>query len=239
MYPATYNFKDDAVGTTGTSIGFIDSLHGTTPTLSIEAEFNEHKKILKMENGRASNSFTTINSGTIEFWSKINDNSINVAVILLEDSDEILLLKMCNYDGKFEYKDDGGTYVEVDDVLADVWYHHKVIIYSDKTFDWYINGIKKVNGQNLTLDFTNGINKLQLYSSAAGHVLYIDAVGYSWDPDYFVGDNVYWRHYKDISSDFESEDVGTTDTDITFIDAVSISNIAEIAQESFENVGSK
>ena len=35
MYPATYTFKDEADGTSGTDIGFLDSVQAVTGTYTI------------------------------------------------------------------------------------------------------------------------------------------------------------------------------------------------------------
>jgi len=91
--------------------------------------------------------------------------------------------------GYYQYSDGIDTH-NLAPCLSNVWYHHKIIVsFTTSTFDWYINGI--LFGDDLEL-FTVDLSAFVFTSSdvGSGYTNYIDAIGYSWDPDYDVGDNV-------------------------------------------------
>ena len=206
-YNATYSFTEEADDTSGINIKFIDSLAGTTPTTKIVGILDGHKKILYHEDGRAENNFdANYDSFTVEVWSYITGATDNVGLIFKEGTTECLIIKFCQYDGKFEYHN-GTDYQEVKAVNSNSWYHHKFIIYSDNTFDWYINGNLEVEGGSTTKNMVNGCNKLQLYSETAGHEFYVDAVGYyPFDPDYNIGENLYPDNINMINGTYDYSD---------------------------------
>ncbi|KKM91317.1 hypothetical protein LCGC14_1229740, partial [marine sediment metagenome] len=186
-YPATHSFPFE---NSGTDIDFVDSLAGTTPTTEIIGAVGEHRKIIYHEDGKVDNYFDQKRStGTIEFWHYHPDDGKNIGFIFKEDSTEIGIFKFGNYDNKFEYND-GGGYQEVGTSLNRIWYHHRIIWYADDTFDWYIDGVLEVDGGLLTNSITVGINRFQIYSVGVGHIVYLDAIDYSWDPYYSTGRNL-------------------------------------------------
>ena len=62
MFPATYNFRDEANGTEGDDIGFIDSYDETgDPYIKIIASKDGHKKVLEFQKNRKNTSMKPLN----------------------------------------------------------------------------------------------------------------------------------------------------------------------------------
>ncbi|MFX1237585.1 MAG: LamG-like jellyroll fold domain-containing protein, partial [Promethearchaeota archaeon] len=165
---------------------------------SIVGEDTSHKKTLKISDYSSSNSINATNyfsnqtSGTIEFWIKISNNTKTFEITMLSSSGQKSIYIILNsttsqwawYDGAYH------------DVLAcenDVWYHFKINFdCSTDTYDWYINSILEVDDA----DFENSASsinclKITTWSSQTDYTIYLDALSYSWDSDYDVGDNLY------------------------------------------------
>ena len=77
------------------------------------------------------------------------------------------------------------------------------------------------------------VDNIMFFSTAgdANLYTYVDAVGYSWDTSYKIGDNCFWKHYAESTDSFEGDDVGTQGTSITWVDVVDTAASVEIVQE--------
>lgn len=135
-------------------------------------------------------------SGTVEFYIRISDLSDTNALYALVDQNGIVPAGLAF--------GDLGTGPGVYDVLStklsnidtNTWYHIKTVFDCDlQTYDIYLNGI--LIGDNLPFDDVGAItiNQIEFGSltrfGAVEHDLYLDAIGFSWDPNYNVGDNQY------------------------------------------------
>ncbi|GAG77035.1 unnamed protein product, partial [marine sediment metagenome] len=93
--------------------------------------------------------------------------------------------------GYFIFKND--TWNDITPCNNDQWYHIKVDFNTvTDLFNLTIDGIRELTNGAFINDVDN-INILQFYTRGWGtsnYRGYIDAVGYSWDPDYIIGDNL-------------------------------------------------
>jgi len=188
-YPGTYGFECDAVGTTGTDISFVD-VYGHT--VEVIEELEGHKHILKIQRlahwASASNNFINQTSGTIEFWAQADD-AYQKQVFVLND-DGIAVLQFNIDGGYFKWIDKDLVWHDIKPCSDNTWYHLKIVFRSDNTFDWYIDDVLEVDNQDTYKDMTNGIDQIH-FKEFDGHAGWlIDAVGYSWDPNYEIGDNM-------------------------------------------------
>ena len=252
MYPATYNFMDEADDTAGTSIDFVDAATtGANTTLKIIAVQNGHRKVIEMydNDGAArvdfSHEFTAQTYGTVEFWLSNSDVS-KVSQYRLMSGAATTVIYILRFSGSnLQYYAGGGAgWTTHAGATNDQWYHIKVDFEctaggyeSLAQFEYHIT----IDGTKYSdFDFFNdeaNIDEFFVYTDVAtsGYYNYIDACGESWDTDYKIGDNCFWRHYKDQDSDFETEDVGTTGTSIDFVDVITDGTEGTIISEFNEH----
>ena len=208
VYPATHNFRDDEDNTDPDGW---TTANGASCTSTIIALHNSHRKVLKCVDGSAATSydlnitFPSQTIGTIELWFETTDNSKINYIVLYDAVPTLAILVDLN---------------AIAGVGDNTMYHYRIKFDTGAdTYDHYLNG--SLIASSVAFDNNSaGIVKLRLTADNASLVTnYFDAIGFSWDTDYKTGDNGFWRHYKDQDSDFENEEIGTEDTDISFIDS--------------------
>jgi hypothetical protein len=208
-YPATYGFENDEsweIPQEWISVYPYDVLRYAV----VKDGFNGHNKVLDFWCNWFGNIasiyqvFTngTQEYGTIEFW-VIEEIHYNFFIELRSStsaSNEIIKISM-DRDGnnKFEYYN-STTYVEFasGQFKDDTWFHMRIDFECNTSgyqgldpdhFHLYLNGNKVLDNVPFwrTTDFIHNIKFTTGYNS--GFV--VDAVGYSWDPNYNIGDNLY------------------------------------------------
>ena len=192
-YPATYGFENEAVGTSGLDIAFVDMYDTSdiTEVLILE-ELDGHKNILKAKEATGwefvYNNVTDQMSGTVEFWAQVDDATQDQAFVLRDEGNPCIELWV-EFD-QFHWRDKNDIIYDVKSCLDDTWYHWRIDFRADNTFDWYIDGVKELDNQDMRRNLIDGIDQVffKEYDPDAGW--YLDAVGYSWDPGYTVGDNL-------------------------------------------------
>jgi hypothetical protein len=207
-YPATYGFENDESWEVPED--WI-SVYPYSPIryALVKDNFNGHNKVLDLwcnswgdhasiyqifENG-------TQEYGTIEFW-VIEDIHYNFYIDLRASqsaSSEIIRISI-DRDGnnKFEYYN-GTIYQEFGNgqFSDNTWFHMRIDFECDVNgyqgldpdhFNLYLNGIKVVNNALFwrTTDFIHNI----IFTTGYNSGFTVDAVGYSWDPDYNIGNNL-------------------------------------------------
>ncbi|MFX1428445.1 MAG: hypothetical protein ACFFBE_18475, partial [Promethearchaeota archaeon] len=205
-YSGTYSFDDDELGTFPKDW---ENLSYQGCKVHVIHEFNEHRKVLYMDNGDTGENFRIKNvftqeqaNGTVELWASVDDFSENrgIRIELFSGVSEALkerlfAIQLGEY---FYYKVD--RWIRLSPTIppcnTNQWYHIRIDFeqsdqkYMDlgpKQFQVFINGDKfgpfttKLTG-NATLLSINSMNRRNV-------VAHIDAIGYSWDPDYTIGDN--------------------------------------------------
>jgi len=256
QYAATHNFWKEANGTSGTDIDWIDVKAGTDSTYSavIIASEDGHKKVVQFDaagdNGAYAYWRTNITNqaaGTIELIFKYIDNGVGTTTFYLFDSAAgaiMMYIIIAHGDNTFRvyYGDGVGGHSNTSDACtADVWHHVRITFScTTDTYSVWLNG-DLVSDDNPFYDDLDGTSldyyRIQMDSGAGANALrnYIDAIGYSWDANYKIGDNCFWRHYKESTDDFEGDDVGTQGTSITWVDSVDTAASFEIVPEFNEH----
>ncbi|MFX1284153.1 MAG: Ig-like domain-containing protein [Promethearchaeota archaeon] len=209
-YPATYGFENED-GTFGTSIEFVDEYYaagGYTGISVWDGPTNGHIKYLHV--GDAQDSTTTWcvhhfdnspTTGIIEFF-VVAHGTVGEHHFALRASDDTIAVEMRVYvdGGKFQYFD-GTSWQNIADLVVDTWFHHSIVFDCEAgggqgQFDWivsYENGTEV--GSVNSISFQNDLDKLDELYIGSTILTYListqwDAFGFSWDPNYNVGDNL-------------------------------------------------
>ncbi|KKM48230.1 hypothetical protein LCGC14_1557850, partial [marine sediment metagenome] len=198
IYTATYNFEDDADGAFPS--GWTDNSGGST-TATIIASLDGHRKVLQLsdndgaDSAIASNSFSAQPSGTVEFYWSMDDVT-DGSYVQFDTVGSRAITLLCGVLGDNFYYYDGVAVNWSAAVLGatdNTWTHHKIIFdIATDTFDWYIDGVLVANDANFHNVQATGITILSLSTNDAtsAYNAFFDAVGYSWDPAYTIGDNL-------------------------------------------------
>lgn len=200
-YPATYGFEDTING---------NSPKGWTPIedggiIEVIEEYQGHKKVMHlydavtMQFPRAWNYFSSQTYGTVEFWFLIDDASKRLDFALADPSGvPVFTLVWWSIMNQWRYAIGDSWYVlnALPAPISNTWHH--LIFHFERTSGGY-KGLAQ-NRWKAILDETDSgpiplrhnlnPNSMVLQMDAdADYNLYIDAVGYSWDTKYQIGDN--------------------------------------------------
>ncbi|MFW9947867.1 MAG: hypothetical protein ACFFDX_13670 [Candidatus Odinarchaeota archaeon] len=200
-YPATYGFENDKLNTLAQ--GWTKIIAAGTDAYVIQS-FNNHNSVFQLYDNTASSDssvksiFAEQDFGTIEFWCAVTDVSQNGAFAFnLRDSFNIHGPEFWIRNGNFVYND--GTLHDITSASNNQWYRIRVdfrctgaSVYeglSENAYFLYINGIRYgeypfMNNLNSVASIAMGVGTASINSA------YIDAVGYSWDSNYNIGDNL-------------------------------------------------
>ncbi|MFX1257866.1 MAG: hypothetical protein ACFFAN_08410 [Promethearchaeota archaeon] len=194
-YYATYGFENEQDNSFPSDPAFTDISQGITAMTVVESE-DGHNKVLKLTDNDGSNgaglelNFSAQTSGTVEFWWKTTDTT-NITQISFNNASSIAgpVLSIHVTYGRWAYYD--GSYHRLGACKNNRWYHHKINFNcSNNMYEWYIDGYP----YSLDVPFYNDISsivQMQISSYADAKVTnYFDAIGFSWDPHYNIGDNM-------------------------------------------------
>ncbi|MHA1192152.1 MAG: Loki-CTERM sorting domain-containing protein [Promethearchaeota archaeon] len=196
-YPGTFDFENEIAGNTGVTIEYVDyATVRANCEIKIYDEFQGHNKVFKLHDGSTTQNILAQNyfdtpfpeSGTIEWWWSTDiSGTNNINYDFLEGTMGTRLIRLKMLDGNFV--DWEGTIVQ--SYLSNQWYHNKIVFDTvSDTYDWYIDGIKQVDGNS----FENPVDNIGSTDLKGGVIYtgscYLDAIGYSWDPNYNPGDNL-------------------------------------------------
>lgn len=204
-YNATYSFENEIDGTFGTNIDFVDYTDNPNE-LSIISNFQNHDKVLKNNPLGAFNVFDNyyndVMNGVVEFWYATNDSSERVNIQLLDNTGVIIYLRMEGNDLKYY---DGAVRTGTGFTIENnQWYHIKVELYNNNTWDYWINAIQYANGVDTRTNLVNGLDTFRVVSYI--HTDYFDAIGYSWQIDY--GNINYTYSFNELTSGNEFSATG-------------------------------
>lgn len=234
LYPATYNFRDDTIGSAPSS--WTVGVAGAS-TVTVIADWQNHSKVLQLYHDGTNDpycfkDFTAQTSGTIEFYIGSSDVS-NIYYIQLLSGATIAIDTFFTAEN-YRYWDGASQLICA--VTDNTCYHIRIDFecgagaykgLAADTFDLYVNGVKEVTGGAFENAVAN-VSRFRLYPTTnAIDYYYCDAIGLSSDTDYKIGDNAQWRFLKDdadTTSDFESEDWGESGTSIGFVDSATLFN---------------
>ncbi len=204
LYPATYSFTEEDIGTEGSDIDFVD-IDNSVPSCGPEVEGlkGDHYKILKIKDSSATGAFDIENLfeasqsyGSIEFYVRITDKNKRFCFIPKDTSGNFLLRYRIDNGYHQRYTSSWGNVVAASN---NEWYHIRIDF---ETTTGSYSGLSQ-NKWKLFVDGaeygpydleTNNVSpdRLRILSSTSdtSYTCYLDGMGYSWDSNYTVGDNV-------------------------------------------------
>lgn len=195
IYKATYNFKDDDVGSfpSGWTIDYGSDMQ-------IISELDEHLKVLELDATAdyqiCYQTFSNQEAGTVEFYFRGTSVSNNNYMYLHLRSGTTDKIRYVVYTGTAQWRVYNGTTwvaLDVDTIYSlNTWVRITITFDADGNALFYLNGDLK---DTMTMEnpSTNSVNNVYFrIGGSAAHegYMYIDAVGYSWDDDYEIGDNL-------------------------------------------------
>lgn len=203
-YPATYGFEDVSNG--GFSPEWIDSSSASC-TAKIIGLMGGHRKVYELyDNNPGGYAWIMQNwnspreKGTVELYVRATDASVGNFIQFRNDTSPVnpLALNFGMYQNKFQYNDHGVWKDVGYDALADTWYHIRLDWETTNEgyqglsqWKWKIEIDSIPFGPfNLTNNIIPEIFSTNTRNPLTGFYWYIDAVGYSWEPDYSIGDNL-------------------------------------------------
>ena len=204
-YYGTYGFESDATGT-------FPSYFTDDSTSSCKAEIiasrDGHKKVFWFDDNEFSykasvnNYFNNQTYGTVEYWVQSNDVTDRYFVSL-QNIDEGISAQLVLRDDSWRdasnnivQKASGGN---MDTPIDNQWYHVRMDFECTtggymglNQYEWkiWIDGVESVAMPFFT--DTSNVNWISLQTSTASssYDCYVDVIGYSWDPNYNIGDNL-------------------------------------------------
>lgn len=204
-YNGSYSFTNET-GLSSTNITFIDvdTSNGNVLRQIINNK-DGHNEVLELYDNTNPNYWNIFNnfsssqvSGTIEYWFQTSDGNTKHFNIYIRDGTSTGIY-LTHRENEFKYHD-GVLKSTGHSLIANTWYHIKLdfecgagayLGLAPDTFYYTINGI-----QYGAYDFITSVDDLSemlLQSSGATSDFYgyIDGVGYSWDSDYIINENLF------------------------------------------------
>ncbi|MFX0016634.1 MAG: DUF2341 domain-containing protein [Candidatus Hermodarchaeota archaeon] len=218
-YPASEGFEDVSVGTEPDNWGWWQggSIQPTSVDIQVlnsktDAYGNFHSKVLYCKDNDAgpilvADGFfnNVITSGTLEFWVLHEAPGTNWRVswgLLKAASPYDYTVRVADEYNEFEYFD-GNTSIDTGITFSEnKWYRLSIDFSDDGTYAGlapHHYRVRLYDSDGSTLIYESPDAEFQYHGSSSGiHVstgdsvqsnLYFDAFGYSWDPNYNIGDN--------------------------------------------------
>ncbi len=196
-YPATYGFENDENGVIPEEWSFFTSYTGFAQVVE---EMDGHNKVVGLKDAGGgggativSNTFSSQTTGTIECYIYLDypHNSGDYLMIQIHDQNPQDTIVIYWEDGNLIVYD-GTTPTIVGSYNAYTWYHVRVQF--DCADDWHLwiddNSVDGGSGYGFRSATTTSITKFDMRTWSDNVFNYIDAVGYSWDPNYNIGTNL-------------------------------------------------
>jgi len=195
-YPATYGFESDENGIIPEKWSFFTSYTGF---VQVVEEMDGHKKVVELKDAGGgggativSNMFSSQTTGTIECYIYLDypHNSGDYLMIKIHDQNPIDTIVIYWEDGNLVVYD-GTTPTTIGSYNAYTWYHVRVQF--DCADDWHLwidgNSVDGGSGYGFRSATTSSITAFDMRTWSDNVFCYLDAVSYSWDPYYNIGDN--------------------------------------------------
>ncbi|MFW9876067.1 MAG: hypothetical protein ACFFG0_23435 [Candidatus Thorarchaeota archaeon] len=196
-YPATFGFENDDSGKSPAN--WTEST-GSNCSVQVIDSFDCHNSVIDCYDNSGSNiysikeTFDPQFNGSIEFWVSTNDTTYYTNVDFTQSGSPQFNFII----EKEKFRFYNGAWVSFEDAYDNIWYHVRIDFecttggymgLSQYQYKIYINGIDYgVIGYWYNGTHIDGI-VLKSHFGNIGYHSYFDAFGYSWDPNYNVGDN--------------------------------------------------
>ena len=212
-YNATYSFTDDTIGQDPLDW---DITEGGNGNIEVVSEIYGHSKVL-MLNDTSVGSISAVNdfdstkiSGTFELWIRTNDATKRNYVSLKNAATFRFYVMM--YNDLWYYNDGSETSTGI--IASDnTWYHIKFdfehgagsyLGLGADTWNLHINGFKISDLSFMNSGIDADTLSLGSASTDANYIYHYDAIGYSWDANYDLGDNIMPLHSDiDVINEWE------------------------------------
>ncbi len=207
-YPATYGFENDTIGENPTGW----TLDETAGTINIISGTGNRAKVVELTDTdpvdllRFDNYFSSTQGyGTVEFWFRMKDEVIPRLHFELYDASESAVMLMLWRGDANDWRYSDGIFKNMPNlqpISPNSWYH--LAIHFEQTAGGYQglsqyrfkvvktnpDGSSEDSGE-LSMISQNHMAKFRIAThSVEEYIAYVDAVGYSWDSNYKVGDNL-------------------------------------------------
>ena len=208
-YPATYGFENDKIGAYNENISLVDFKEGPAQSY-VEGEIGNHKKVIAIEDHDGSVNAAVDNEvrtyGTVECWHRTTDVDKSGQLMLSSGgSPSTFVWIFYGIDNdKWEYLDSTSSYADIPNVPAPInntWQHIRIDFRCDgESTAWQglnenkwrviIDGVS--SGEMEARSVKSSISTIwyRTHSGDFDYTIYFDAIGYSWDPNYNIGDNL-------------------------------------------------
>jgi hypothetical protein len=214
IFNGTYSFTGE-LGLTSTAISFIDSdTSGVGCSVEIVNLSDGHLEVLEL-NDTSGNQVEAYNlfssgqaSGSVEFWWKVEDATTTNYFFIYDGVSPCVYIVIQN--DEFKYND--GVLKSTGVVALDnIWYHIKIDFEAGAggylglladTYYFHINGERYGAYGFNTVD--TSLDRIRITSNGGGtDDAWWDAVGYSWDVDYNLDDNIIPYNFKNNSQEID------------------------------------
>jgi len=213
-YLNTYGFENDAIGETQPER--FNNQYSTSCSGGVISEIDGHKRAFRAYDNNGGGAaivmqrfneggFQNQTHGTIEYWLRVTSTNVNTEFRLnwgygVNDASIVLRLS-----GSGQWQHNNGTWnqlLNISNPLPNIWYHIKIHFRCQASPSYL--GISEdhyevvINGESSgSLPFTTSTTEIAMFmpiytawGAYGGNYAYCDALGYSWDPNYNIGDNL-------------------------------------------------
>lgn len=255
-YNATYSFENDIIGSKPKYWNIFD-IGGHAKIIKNK---NNHNNVLEILDNSSSqsvymyNNFLVQTNSIIEFYWCFNSTETiehYLRLYLMENMEEKIYIL-------FNYKEGNlGTIVSLDNTYSyndisinqsiNSWYHIKIELNDIlNSFIFYLNGINRGSFDYFS-DTNIGIDSLRFYTKTSNsggfYWHWLDAIGYSWDDNYTIGQNII--PYQEINPNIKEvdkyefafksfqdlNDIGSSNCN-SWIDVDNVDNLVRIATDT-------
>ncbi|GAH39221.1 unnamed protein product, partial [marine sediment metagenome] len=193
-YEGSYSFVGE-VGKNGTDISFLDSTNYGDKFVVID-EFNDHKEVLRCESyGYNAQHFECgVAEGTIEYWFAGWTEKRTLQYLRTDGGDAIQFRTNDLGESDFFQYYNGSDWVSVANASDYDWFHIR-FDFDCVTDIYHIYVNEELVASDI--DFLNNGTEIDNFYiepdewTGGTYYSYFDAFGFSWDPNYNVGDNLY------------------------------------------------
>lgn len=188
-YQGTYSFENET-GKKGLEIDYVDQLDNGE--VEIISGLEEHNEVMNITATLGTvrvqdDDIQPLNNGIFELWIYF-ESSITISINLRQGSTTKIIVGYSGSQQKLYWYDSGVITYGVE-MQVNEWYHIKVEFdCTTDLFSVFLNGLEQVVDANFysIADFITRTS----FEAFINQIIYVDAIGYSWDSNYNVGDNL-------------------------------------------------